>query len=34
MAPAANAYVIKNAKLTIDSVVYANQCRIARLVPE
>lgn len=34
MAPAANAYVIKNATVTIDAVTYQNQCRIAQLVPE
>lgn len=34
MAPAANAYVIKNANVTIDSVTYQNQARIAELVPE
>lgn len=28
------AYVIKNALVTVDSVEYANQARIARLVPE
>ena len=34
MPAAANAYVIKDASVEIDSVEYANQVRIARLVPD
>lgn len=34
MAAAAGAYVMKNALVTINSVEYANQVRIARLVPD
>ncbi len=33
MAAPANAFVMKNAIVTIDSVEYANQVRVARLVP-
>ena len=34
MPAAANAYVIKDVSITIDAVEYANQVRIARLVPD
>lgn len=34
MPAAAGAYVVKNATVTIDSVEYANQVRVARLVPD
>jgi hypothetical protein len=34
MPAAANAYVIKDGLVTIDSVEYANQCRIAQLTPD
>lgn len=34
MPAAANAYVIKDAIVTVDSVEYANQARIARLTPD
>src|SRR6188768_1459747 len=34
MAAVDGAYVIKDALVTIDSVEYANQCRIAQLTPE
>lgn len=34
MPAAANAFVLKNGLVTVDSVEYANQARIARLVPD
>lgn len=34
MPAAAGAYVVKNGLVTIDSVEYNNQCRIARLTPD
>jgi hypothetical protein len=34
MPAAANAYVVKNASVSVDGTEYANQCRIARLVPD
>jgi hypothetical protein len=34
MGAPANAYVIRDGIVTVDSVDYANQCRIAKLVPD
>lgn len=34
MPAAANAFVMKNATITVDEIEYANQSRIARLVPD
>lgn len=34
MAAADGAYVVKNASVTVDAIEYANQARIARLVPD